>query len=104
MEESNYQKTAALMCKDLKLLAEELPGLSAENELLGKIADKIIEEGDPDFFHMRNLENHLTQYSAKLLSLYSKNPGSSHLESLFRRSENLKNMCSDMRGKRKIIL
>jgi hypothetical protein len=96
MEESNYQKTAALMCKDFKIMAEGLTELSAENDLLGKIADKIIEEGDADFFHIRNLEKHLAHLSMKLLSLYSRNPGSSHLESLYRRSENLKNMCSDM--------
>lgn len=95
-DESSYQKTAALMCKDFKLSAEGLSELAAENDLLERIADKIIEEGDEDFFHIKNLEKHLTHYSGKILSLYSRNSGSTHLESLYRRSENLKNMCSDM--------
>lgn len=96
MDDSGYRKTVALMCKDFQLQAQDIAELSAENERLGKIADRIIEEGDADLFHIKNLEMHLAHYSGRLLSLYSRNPGSSRLDSLFRRSENLKNMCSDM--------
>jgi len=95
INESGYQKTIAIMCRDFLSEVEELPGFSKENELLERITAVIIDEGDEDLFHVKNLENHLYKYETRLLSIYSKNPDNSHLDKLYRRSASLREMCTD---------
>jgi len=94
--ESAYQKTIALLCRDFLETVEHMSELSDENDLLDRITCRIIDEGDEDLFHTGNLGNHLAFYSGKLLSLYSRNPQNTALDTLFRRCESLKNMCTDL--------
>lgn len=93
---SDYQKTIAFLCRDFLDMVEDMNELSGENDLLDRIIRRIIDEGDEDLFHTGNLEKHLTIYCGKLLSLYSRNPQNTALDTLFRRCESLKNMCTDL--------
>jgi hypothetical protein len=95
MEGSEYQLTIALMCRDFLFQIEDDPNFISENDLLDRITSAIIEEGDEDLFHLKNLESHLNKYESKLLSLYSKNPNSSHIDTLYRRAASLRDMCSN---------
>ena len=100
MDGSDYQITIALMCRDFLFQIDNDPNFQSENDLLDRITSAIIEEGDEDLFHLQNLESHLNKYESKLLSLYSKNPNSSYIDTLYRRSASLRDMCSDfIRGK-----
>ncbi|MCL1834365.1 MAG: hypothetical protein FWG49_07685 [Leptospirales bacterium] len=74
---------------------ENDPNFCNENDLLDKITSAIIEEGDDDLFHLKNLEAHLSKYESKLLSLYSKNPNSSRIDTLYRRALSLRDICSN---------
>lgn len=96
VEGSDYQRSIAIMCRDFLDQMEVMPGFAQENDLLFRIITAIIEEGDEDLFHIKNLENHLSRYETKLLSLYSKNPDNSHLDKLYRRSASLRDMCSSL--------
>jgi len=100
-EGSDYQRTIAIMCRDFLSEVDEMPGFAQENDLLDRITSVIIDEGDEDLFHIKNLEDHLFKYESKLLSLYSKNPDNSHLDALYRRSASLRDMCTSLL--RKII-
>lgn len=91
---SEYQISIAIMCRDFLSEMDEIPGFSHENDYLFGIIEAIIEEGDEDLFHLRNLEAHLAKYESKLLLLYSRNPDDSYLDRLYRRSASLKEMCS----------
>lgn len=95
-EESGYQKTIAFMCRDFLYQIEELPGFGRENDLLDRITSAIIDEGDEDLFHIKNLEDHLYKIESKLLSLYSKNPDNSYFDALYRRSASLRAMCTNL--------
>jgi len=95
-EGSDYQKTIAIMCRDFLTQIEDIPGFTQENDLLDRITGVIIDEGDEDLFHIKNLENHLYKYESKLLSLYSKNPDNSYLDKLYRRSTSLREMCANL--------
>jgi len=98
---SEYQITIALMCKDFLFQIEDDPNFRNENDLLDRITSAIIEEGDEDLFHLKNLESHLNKYESKLISLYSKNPNNSYIDTLYRRAMSLRDMCSDfIRGPR----
>jgi len=100
MTGSEHQITIALMCRDFLFQIENDPNFRSENDLLDRITSAIIEEGDEDLFHLKNLEAHLNKYEAKILSLYSKNPNSSYIDTLYRRSLSLRDMCSDfIRGR-----
>ena len=100
MEGSEYQITIALMCRDFLFQMENDPNFRSENDLLDGITSAIIEEGDEDLFHLKNLESHLNKYESKLLSLYSKNPNNSYIDTLYRRALSLRDMCSDfIRGR-----
>ena len=100
MEGSEYQITIALMCRDFLFQVENDPNFRSENDLLDGITSAIIEEGDEDLFHLKNLESHLNRYESKLLSLYSKNPNNSHIDTLYRRALSLRDICSDfIRGR-----
>ena len=92
---SEYQITIALMCRDFLFQIENDPNFCNENDLLDKITSAIIEEGDDDLFHLKNLEAHLSKYESKLLSLYSKNPNSSRIDTLYRRALSLRDICSN---------
>jgi hypothetical protein len=97
---SEYQITIALMCRDFLFQIENDPNFRIENDLLDRITSAIIEEGDEDLFHLKNLEAHLNKYESKLISLYSKNPNNSYIDTLYRRTMSLRDMCSDfIRGK-----
>jgi hypothetical protein len=98
-EGSDYQRTIAIMCRDFLDQMEDIPGFIHENDLLDRITCAIIDEGDEDLFHIKNLENHLTKYELKLLSLYSRNPDNSFLDKLYRRSASLREMCTGLCGK-----
>ena len=98
-EGSDYQRSIALMCRDFLMQVDEMPQFIQENDMLDRITSAIIIEGDEDLFHIRNLEAHMFKYSSKLLSLYSKNPDNSYLDALYRRSESLREMCSDLMRK-----
>ena len=95
-EGSNYQRTIAFMCRDFLDQVENLSGFAQENDLLDRITSVIIDEGDEDLFHIKNLENHLYKYETRLLSLYSKNPDNTFLDSLYRRSASLREMCTNL--------
>jgi len=99
IEGSDYQKTIAIMCRDFLDQIEEMQGFSIENDLLDRITTVIINEGDEDLFHIRNLEDHLYKYEIKLLSLYSKNPDNTYLDTLYRRSASLREMCTSLTRK-----
>jgi hypothetical protein len=101
IEGSDYQRTIAIMCRDFLTQMEYLPGFAQENDLLDRITTVIIDDGDEDLFHLKNLEDHLYKYESKLLSLYSRNPDNSYLDALYRRSASLREMCTDFT--RKII-
>ena len=92
---SDYQRTIAIMCRDFLSQVDNMPGFTQENDLLDKIINAIIDQGDEDLFHIKNLENHLYKYEMKLLPLYSKNPDNTYLDSLYRRSASLREMCTD---------
>ena len=94
-EGSDYQITIAIMCRDFLSQVEDIPGLTQENDLLDRITSAIIDQGDEDLFHLKNLEDHLYKYEIKLLSLYSKNPDNSYIDALYRRSASLREMCAD---------
>lgn len=96
IEGSDYQKTIAFMCRDFLSEVEDMPGFAKENDLLDRITSAIIEEGDEDLFHIRNLEDHLYKIESKLLSLYSKNPNDSYIDALYRRSASLREMCTNL--------
>jgi hypothetical protein len=100
-EGSDYQRTIAIMCRDFLDQMDEIPGFVQENDLLDRITCAIIDEGDEDHYHIKNLENHLMKYESRLLSLYSRNPDNSFLDKLYRRSASLREMCTDLM--RKII-
>lgn len=95
VEGSDYQRTIAIMCRNFLEEMENMPGFLHENDLMDRITSVIIDEGDEDLFHLKNLENHLYKYESKLLSLYSKNPDNSYIDKLYRRSISLREMCSD---------
>jgi hypothetical protein len=95
MDGSEFQATIALMCRDFLFQIENDPNFHSENDLLDKITSAIIEEGDEDLFHLKNLEAHLNKYESKLLSLYSKNPNSSYIDTLYRRAISLRDICSN---------
>ncbi|HNX22810.1 MAG TPA: hypothetical protein PKG60_02100 [Spirochaetota bacterium] len=98
-EGSDYQKTIAIMCRDFLTQMDDIPGFAQENDLLDRITSVIIDEGDEDLFHIKNLEDHLHKYESRLLSLYSKNPDNSYLDTLYRRSASLREMCTDFTRK-----
>ena len=93
---SDYQRSIAFMCRDFLDQVEEMRELVQENDLLDQITAVIIDEGDDDLFHIRNLEAHLFKYESKLLSLYSRHPDNSHLDALYRRSASLREMCANL--------
>jgi len=95
-EGSDYQRSIAFMCRDFLEQVEDIRELVQENDLLDRITSVIIEEGDEDLFHIRNLEAHLFKYESKLLSIYSKNPDNPRLDKLYRRSASLREMCAGM--------
>ena len=95
-EGSDYQKTIAFLCRDFLEQMDEMPQFINENDLLDRITYTIIEEGDEDLFHIRNLEAHMFKYESRLLSLYSKNPDNIRLDALRRRAESLRAMCLDL--------
>lgn len=95
-EGSDYQKSIAFMCRDFLGEVEDMRELIQENDLLDRITSVIIEEGDEDLFHIRNLEAHLFKYESKLLSIYSKNPDNPYLDKLYRRSASLREMCENL--------
>lgn len=95
-EGSDYQKTIAFMCRDFLDQMEGIQGFIHENDLLDRITAVIIDEGDEDLFHIKNLEAHLFKYETKLLSLYSKNPDNSFFDTLYRRSVSLREMCTNL--------
>ena len=95
-EGSDYQKTIAFMCRDFLEQVDDMPQFMHENDLLDRITSAIIEEGDEDLFHIRNLEAHMFKYANKLLSLYSKYPDNPRLDALYRRAESLKDMCYNL--------
>jgi hypothetical protein len=94
--DDSYQKSIALMCRDFLMQVENIPELFQENDLLDRITSVIIEEGDEDLFHIRNLEAHLFNYTNKLLALYSRQPFNTRLDSLYRRAESLREMCHNL--------
>lgn len=93
-EGSDYQISIALMCRDFLRQVEDMPVFIKENDLLDRIIEAIIDQGDEDLFHLTNLQDHLYKYETKLLSLYSRNPDVKHLENLYRRSASLREMCT----------
>jgi len=95
-ENSNYQKSIALMCRDFLYEVDDFPEFVNENDLLDRITSVIIDEGDEDLFHIRNLEAHMFKYSSKLLALYSRHPDNSYLDKLYRRAESLREMCQNL--------
>ena len=95
-EGSDYQRSIALMCRDFLVEVDEFPELANENDLLDRITSVIINEGDEDLFHIRNLEAHMFKYSGKLLAIYSKNPDNPILDKLYRRAESLREMCQEL--------
>lgn len=99
IEGSGYQRTIAIMCRDFLSQVEDLPGFTQDNDLLDRITSVIIDDGDEDLFHLKNLEAHLFKYESKLLSIYSKNPDNSFLDALYRRSASLREMCTDFMRK-----
>lgn len=96
IEGSDYQRSIALMCRDFLGQVEEMRELIVENDLLDRITSVIIEEGDEDLFHIRNLEAHMFKYESRLLSIYSKNPENQFLERLYRRAASLREMCANL--------
>ncbi|HOP28141.1 MAG TPA: hypothetical protein P5120_12570 [Spirochaetota bacterium] len=95
-DNSNYQKSIALMCRDFLCEMDEFPEFTRENDLLDRITSAILNEGDEDLFHIRNLESHIFKYSSKLLALYSRHPDNPYLDKLYRRSESLREMCQNL--------
>lgn len=95
-ENSNYQKSIALMCRDFLYEMDDFPEFVNENDLLDRITTVIVNEGDEDLFHIRNLEAHMFKYSSKLLALYSRHPDNSYLDKLYRRAESLREMCQNL--------
>ena len=95
-ENSDYQKSIALMCRDFLNEMDEFPEFVKENDLLDRITSAIVNEGDEDLFHIRNLESHMFKYSGKLLALYSRHPDNPYLDKLYRRAESLREMCQNM--------
>lgn len=95
-EGSDYQRSIAFMCRDFLDEVDNIRELIQENDLLDRITSVIIEEGDEDLFHIRNLEAHLFKYESKLLSIYSKNPDNAHIDKLYRRSASLRQMCENL--------
>ncbi|HQO40542.1 MAG TPA: hypothetical protein PK986_08740 [Spirochaetota bacterium] len=95
-EGSDYQKSIAFLCRDFLDQVEEIKELARENDLLDQITAAIINEGDEDLFHIRNLEAHLFRYESRLLSIYSKNPENAHLDALYRRCASLREMCANL--------
>jgi hypothetical protein len=95
---SDYQRTIAIMCRDFLDQVDGISGLANENDLLDRITSVIIDDGDNELFHIKNLEEHLYKYELKLLSLYSKNPDNHRLDALYRKSASLREMCSNITG------
>lgn len=95
-EGSDYQRSIAFLCRDFLDQVDGMRELAQENDLLDQITNAIIEEGDDDLFHMRNLEAHLFRYESKLLSIYSKHPDNTHLDALYRRCASLREMCANL--------
>ncbi len=95
-EGSDYQKSIAFMCRDFLLEVDDMREFVHENDLLDRITSVIIDEGDEDLFHIRNLEAHMFKYCSKLLSIYSKNPDNSYIDKLYRRAESLREMCQNL--------
>jgi nicotinic acid mononucleotide adenylyltransferase len=93
-EGSDYQRTIAFMCRDFLDMVEEMPEFHRENDLLDRITAVIIDEGDKDLFHIRNLEDHMYKYETKLLAIYSRNPDNTLIDKLYRRSASLREMCT----------
>jgi len=93
--DSDYQKTIAITCRDFLVQVDNMPEFNQENDLLDGITMAIIDEGDEDLFHLKNLESHLHRYESKLLSMYSKNPDNNFLDALYRRAASLRGMCTD---------
>jgi hypothetical protein len=52
-ENSDYQKSIALMCRDFLNEMDEFPEFVKENDLLDRITSAIVNEGDEDLFHIR---------------------------------------------------
>lgn len=95
-EGSDYQKTIAFMCRDFLYEMDEFPEFVNENDMLDRITSVIVDKGDEDLFHIRNLEAHMYKYSSKLLALYSRHPDNSYLDKLYRRAESLREMCQNL--------
>lgn len=95
-EGSDYQKSIAIMCRDFLCEVDDFPEFVNENDLLDRITSVIIDQGDEDLFHIRNLEAHMLKYSVKLLAMYSRHPDNSYLDKLYRRAESLRDMCQDL--------
>lgn len=95
-EGSDYQKSIAFLCRDFLDQVDGIRELAQENDLLDQITAVIIDEGDDDLFHIRNLEAHMFKYESKLLSLYSRHPEDGHLDTLYRRCASLREMCANL--------
>jgi hypothetical protein len=95
-EGSDYQKSIAFLCRDFLDQVEDIKELARENDLLDQITAVIIDQGDEDLFHIRNLEAHLFRYESKLLSIYSRNPWNARLDALYRRCASLREMCANL--------
>lgn len=98
-EGSDYQRSIAFLCRDFLDQVEGIRELIQENDLLDQITAVIIDEGDEDLFHIRNLEALLFKYESKLLSIYSRNPENTHMDALYRRCASLREMCADLARK-----
>lgn len=96
---SDYQRSIAFLCRDFMDQVEGINELARENDLLDQITAVIIDEGDDELFHIRNLEAHLFKYESKLLSIYSRNPDNTHLDALYRRCASLREMCANLMRK-----
>ena len=57
LEGSDYQRTIAIMCRDFLSQVEDMPVFTKENDLLDKITITIIDKGDEDLFHIKNLSS-----------------------------------------------
>ncbi len=95
-EGSDYQRSIALLCRDFLTQMDDFPEFARENDLLDRITSVIIEEGDEDLFHIKNLESHMFKYSNRLLTIYSRYPQNTHIDALYRRAESLKEMCENL--------
>lgn len=98
-EGSDYQRSIAFLCRDFLDQVDGIRELVQENDLLDQITNAIIDEGDDDLFHIRNLEAHLFKYESKLLSIYSKHPDNTRFDALYRRCASLREMCASLMRK-----